>query len=75
MGMGAANAVVTAQEVPTYHSELPAATPFVEPVPTHSEGTENSTELRHLAMQQMIANNQVAMNKSIEKSMAPMLEM
>ena len=75
MGMGAANAAVVAQEVPTYHSEPPTATPFVDLAPTHSVGTENSTEPHHFAMQQLIEKKQVIMQQSIENSMAPMLAM
>ena len=47
----------------------------MEPVPTHSVGTVNPTELQHLAMQQLMENNQVAMQIRIEKTMAPMMEM
>ena len=75
MGVDAANSAVHAQEVPAYHSESPMATPFAEPAPTHRVGTENSVEPQHLALQQLIETNQIAMQKGIENSMAPMLEM
>ena len=75
MGTDAVDAAVDAQETPPYHSEVPTAIPFVEPAPAHSAGSENSTGLQHLAIQELIDKNQDVMHNRITKTMAPMLEL